>query len=236
MYALPHEDYRELKVRKYGFHGTSHNYVAKVASDILGKDNSKLIVCHLGSGAAVSAVRGGKCVDTSLGLTPLQGLMMGTRCGVLDPSAVLYIMEKRGLSAREMDTRMNRESGFLGIFRESSDCRDIEDGIKSENQKAAFADNMFCHRIKQYVGAYAGIMGGVDAICFTAGIGENSPEIREAVCKGLEFLGVEFDREENMQRKSGIQLLSAENFKVRVYKVPTNEEYMIAEDTYKLVK
>ncbi len=211
MYALPHEDYSELKVRKYGFHGTSHKYIAKVAS--------------------VSAVRGGKCVDTSMGLTPLQGLMMGTRCGELDPSAVLYIMGKRGLSASEMDIRMNKQSGFLRIFGESSDCRDIEDGIKAGNQKAILAYDMFCHKVKHYVEAYAAIMGGVDA-----GIGENGPEIREAVCKGLEFLGVEFDREKNVQRKSGIQLLSTESSKVRVYKIPTNEEYMIAEDAYRPVK
>ena len=236
MYALPYEDYEELKIRKYGFHGTSHKYVSNLAGELLGKENAKIIVCHLGNGASVSAVSGGKCLDTSMGLTPLQGLMMGTRCGDLDPAAVLRIMEERGLTIKDMDARMNKESGFLGVFGESSDCRDIEEGIEAGNRRAKLAYDMFCYKVKHYIGAYASIMGGLDAVCFTAGIGENGPEIRELVCEGLEFMGIDFDRKENSERKDGVQVLSKPDSKVKVYKIPTNEEYVIAEDTYNLLK
>ncbi len=236
MYALPYADYEELQVRKYGFHGTSHNYVSLEAAKLLKKDDAKIIVCHIGNGASISAVKAGKCIDTSMGLTPLQGLMMGTRCGDIDPAAVLYIMEKRGLTAKEMDARMNKQSGLLGIFGDSSDFRDILAGIESGNEKAKLAFDMFVHRIKHYIGAYAAELGGVDAICFTAGIGENALPLREAICEGLEFLGIDFDKEENSKRKGGVQELTKESSKVKVYKIPTNEEYMIAKDTYSLVK
>ena len=236
MYALPYEDYEELKIRKYGFHGTSHKYVSKLAGDLLDKEDAKIIVCHLGNGASVSAVRGGNCLDTSMGLTPLQGLMMGTRCGDLDPAAVLHIMEERKLTIKEMDERINKKSGFLGVFGESSDCRDVEDGVEAGNRRAKLAYDMFCHRVKHYIGAYAAIMGGLDAVCFTAGIGENGPEIRELVCEGLEFVGIDFDKKENNERKDGVQVLSKPDSKVKVYKIPTNEEYVIAEDAYKLFK
>ncbi len=236
MYALPYEDYEELKIRKYGFHGTSHKYVSKLAGELLDKEDAKVIVCHLGNGASVSAVSSGKCVDTSMGLTPLQGLMMGTRCGDLDPAAVLHIMEERGLTIKDMDARMNKESGFLGVFGESSDCRDIEEGIEAGNRRAKLAYDMFCYKVKHYIGAYASIMGGLDAVCFTAGIGENGPEIRELVCEGLEFMGIDFDRKENSERKDGVQVLSKPDSKVKVYKIPTNEEYVIAEETYNLLK
>jgi acetate kinase len=236
MYPLPYADYEELQVRKYGFHGTSHNYVSLEAAKLLKKDDAKIIVCHIGNGASISAVKAGKCIDTSMGLTPLQGLMMGTRCGDIDPAAVLYIMEKRGLTAKEMDARMNKQSGLLGIFGDSSDFRDILAGIEAGNEKAKLAFDMFVHRIKHYIGAYAAELGGVDAICFTAGIGENALPLREAICEGLEFLGIDFDKEENSKRKGGVQKLTKEGSKTKVYKIPTNEEYMIAKDTYSIVK
>ncbi len=236
MYALPYADYEELQVRKYGFHGTSHKFVSMEAAKIMDKEDAKLIICHIGNGASISAVDGGKCIDTSMGLTPLQGLMMGTRCGDIDPAAVLYIMEKRGLTAKEMDTRMNKQSGLLGIFGESSDFRDILAGVEAGNEKAKLSFDMFVHKIKHYIGAYAAQLGGVDAICFTAGIGENALPLREAICEGLEFLGVDFDKEENSKRTGDVQELTKEGSKVKVYKIPTNEEYMIAKDTYSIVK
>jgi acetate kinase len=210
MYALPYEDYEELKVRKYGFHGTSHYFVSQEATRILNNPEAKVIVCHLGNGASISAVKGGKCIETSMGLTPLQGLMMGTRCGDIDPAAVLYVMEKRGLTAKEMDTRMNKKSGILGVFGPSSDFRDLSKAIEEGNERAKTAYEMFVHRIKSYIGSYAAALNGVDAICFTAGIGENATNVREDVCKGLTYLGIDFNSEENATRKDGIQELTNE--------------------------
>ena len=198
MYALPYEDYSELKVRKYGFHGTSHLYVSETMREIMGNpEHSKIIVCHLGNGASVSAVLDGKSIDTSMGLTPLQGLMMGTRCGDIDPAAVLFIKNKRGLSDKEMDNRLNKQSGILGIFGKSSDCRDMENGVAEGDERAKLAEEMFIYRIKSYVGAYAAAMGGVDAICFAGGIGENAAGIRAGVIEGLEFLGAKLDKAVN---------------------------------------
>ena len=236
MYALPYADYEELRVRKYGFHGTSHKFVSEQVREILNKNDAKVVVCHLGNGASVSAVHGDKCLDTSMGLTPLQGLMMGTRCGDIDPAAVLHIMKERGLSINEMDTRLNKQSGLLGIYGKSSDSRDIEDGVASGEKRAILAEDMFAYKVKSYIGAYAAILGGVDAIAFTAGIGENAAGIREKVASNLEFLGVDFDKEVNSVRKSGIVELTKANSKVKVFKVPTNEELVIARDTYALVK
>lgn len=236
MYALPYEDYKELKVRKYGFHGTSHKFVSGVARELLGNPaESKIIVCHLGNGGSISAVKNGKCIDTTMGLTPLQGIMMGTRCGDIDPAAVLFIKNKRGLSDREMDDRMNKKSGILGVFGESSDCRDMEVAAAAGNERALLAENMFAYKIRGYVGNYAAQMGGVDAICFTGGIGENSGKVREEVLKGLEFIGVELDTEVNSKRQKGNVLLSKETSKVKVFKIPTNEELVIARDTYEIV-
>ncbi len=236
MYALPYEDYKELKVRKYGFHGTSHLYVSETMREIMGNpEHSKIIVCHLGNGASMSAVVDGKCVDTSMGLTPLQGLMMGTRCGDIDPAAVLFIKNKRGLTDKEMDSRLNKESGILGIYGKSSDCRDMENGVAEGDERAILAEEMFIYKIKSYVGAYAAAMGGVDAICFAGGIGENAAGIREAVISGLEFMGAKIDKEINSVRKKGNVKLSTEDSKVLVYKIPTNEELVIARDTYKIV-
>lgn len=236
MYAFPYEDYTELKVRKYGFHGTSHKYVSELVREVLGKEDSKIIVCHLGNGASISAVKNGKVVDTSMGLTPLAGVMMGTRTGDADPAAALYVMEKRGLSLKEIDTRMNKKSGILGIFGESSDFRDLETAMKAGNERAKLAYDMFCYRVKLYIGAYAAAMDGVDAIAFTGGIGENGNNPRETICEGLGYLGLKFDSEKNKERVSGTVELSKPDSKVKVYKVETNEELVIARDTYRLTK
>ena len=236
MYALPYADYEDFKVRKYGFHGTSHKYVSGVAAEVIGGEETKIIVCHLGNGASMSAVKNGKVVDTSMGLTPLQGLMMGTRCGDLDPAAVLYVMEKRGLDAAGMDKRMNKESGLLGITGYSSDFRDIMKASKEGDERAKLAFEMFAYRVKSYIGAYSAAMGGVDAIAFTGGIGENAFEVREEICKGLEYLGVDFDFEKNAIRASGTVELTKPNSKVKVLKIETAEELMIANDTYRLGK
>ncbi|MDR1832781.1 MAG: acetate kinase [Fusobacteriaceae bacterium] len=236
MYALPYEDYKELKVRKYGFHGTSHLFVSSTMREIMGNpQHSKIIVCHLGNGASMSAVKDGKSVDTSMGLTPLQGLMMGTRCGDIDPAAVLFIKNKRNLTDAQMDDRMNKKSGILGIFGTSSDCRDMEDGVNAGNERAKLAEDMFCYRIKSYIGAYAAVMGGVDAICFAGGIGENAAGIRAKILEGLEFLGVKLDKEVNGKRQKGNVKLSAADSKTLVYKIATNEELVIARDTYAIV-
>lgn len=237
MYALPYEDYTELKVRKYGFHGTSHLFVSETMREIMGNpEKSRIIVCHLGNGASISAVKDGKSIDTSMGLTPLQGLMMGTRCGDIDPAAVLFVKNKRNLTDAQIDDRMNKKSGILGIFGKSSDCRDLEDGVKAGDERAILGEKMFVYKIKSYIGAYAAAMGGVDAICFAGGIGENSGSIREKVLEGLEFLGIELDKEVNSVRKKGNVKLSTDNSKVLVYKIQTNEELVIARDTYRLVK
>ncbi|MBC2855824.1 MAG: acetate kinase [Cetobacterium sp.] len=237
MYALPYADYEELKVRKYGFHGTSHKFVSGVAIELLGNpEESKIIVCHLGNGGSISAVKNGKCIDTSMGLTPLQGIMMGTRCGDIDPAAVLFIKNKREMSDKDMDNRMNKESGILGVFGKSSDCRDMEIAAAAGDERAILAEDMFAYRIRAYVGNYAAQLGGVDAICFTGGIGENSGKAREAILKGLEFLGVDLDKEINSKRQKGNVLLTTPESKVAVYKIPTNEELVIARDTYSIVK
>ncbi len=236
MYPLPYADYEDFKVRKYGFHGTSHKYVSGVAAEMLGKPETKIIVCHLGNGASMSAVKNGIVVDTSMGLTPLQGLMMGTRCGDIDPAAVLYVMEKRGLDSAGMDKRMNKESGLLGITGNSSDFRDILAGIEAGDEKSKLAFDMYAYRVKSYIGAYSAVMGGLDAIAFTGGIGENALKLREAICEGLEYLGVDFDVEKNMIRVPGNVELTKQGSKVKVFKIETAEELMIAKDTYRLVK
>lgn len=235
-YPLPNEDYKEFKVRKYGFHGTSHKYVSREVAKLLDKKDSKIIVCHLGNGASLSAVRDGKVVDTSMGLTPLGGLMMGTRCGDLDPAIPLYLMQKRNLDANQMDNRLNKKSGFLGIFEKSSDFRDISENRANGDEKAILAYNMFCYRVRNFIGSYIVAMGGVDAIAFTGGIGENASVAREGICKGLEFLGIELDYEKNQERISGTVEYSKKDSKVKVYKIETQEELMIALDTERLVE
>ena len=233
MYAFPYEDYTELKVRKYGFHGTSHKYVSEVARKMLGKEESKVIVCHLGNGASLSAVKDGKVVDTSMGLTPLAGVMMGTRTGDVDPASAFYVMEKRGLTLKEIDTRMNKQSGILGIFGESSDFRDLEKAMDEGNERAKLAYEMFIHKIVSYIGAYTAVMNGVDAIAFTGGIGENATRVRKLVCKNFEYLGLDFDEEKNASRPKGNVELTKSDSKVKVYKIETAEELVIARDTYR---
>lgn len=235
MYPLPYEDYTELKVRKYGFHGTSHKYVSMVAGEMLGNKDGKIIVCHLGNGASLSAVKDGKVVDTSMGLTPLAGIMMGTRSGDIDPAAVLYIMEKRNISSKDMDTRMNKKSGLLGITGKSSDFRDLTESFHAGNERAKLALELFAKRIRDYIGAYILTLGGVDAIAFTGGIGENASLAREYICKNLEFLGIELDYEKNKERISGNVDYSKSSSKTRIYKIETAEELMIAKDTNRLV-
>ena len=235
-YPLPYEDYTELKVRKYGFHGTSHKYVSEIAREMLGKEESKIVVCHLGNGASLSAVKNGKVVDTSMGLTPLPGVMMGTRTGDIDPAAAFYVMEKRGLDLKGIDMRMNKQSGILGVFGKSSDFRDLDTAMRAGDERAKLAYEMFEYRVRTYIGAYTAAMGGLDAIAFTGGIGENAISMRKAICKNLEYLGVEFDEELNDSRPSGNVDLTKENSKVKVYKIETAEELVIARDTYKLVK
>ncbi|VWL85206.1 acetate/propionate family kinase [Oceanivirga miroungae] len=235
-YPLPHEDYKKYKVRKYGAHGTSHKYVSSYVKDLLNKEDSKIIVCHLGNGASISAVRDGKVVDTSMGLTPLGGIMMGTRCGDMDPAVALYLMQKRELTASEMDTRLNKTSGLKAIFEKSSDFRDILKGMEENDEKAFLAFNMFCYRVRNFIGSYILALNGIDAIVFTGGIGENVAKVRRKVCENLEFLGIKMDTEKNEIRVDGTADYTAADSKVKILKVETKEELMIALDTERLVK
>ncbi|MDE5637871.1 MAG: acetate kinase [Alistipes sp.] len=237
MFALPYEYYEKYRVRKYGFHGTSHKYVAKAGAELAGLDieNSKIITCHIGNGGSVTAVLNGKSYDTSMGFSPLDGLVMGTRCGNVDASAITYIGAKEGMSFAELDTMMNKKSGVLGLSDVSSDMRDIDKAYDEGNARAILARDMYYGRVKKFVGQYAAEMGGVDLIVFTGGVGENSKELRESVCSNMEFLGLEFDREANNVRGED-KILSTPSSKVKVAVVATNEELVIATDTYNLVK
>jgi acetate kinase len=236
IYPLPYEYYEKYGVRKYGFHGTSHRYVSKRAADMMGKDleDLKLVTCHLGNGASLAAVKNGKSVATSMGFTPLEGLVMGTRCGDLDPAIVTFIMNKENLSPAEMDTVMNKKSGVLGISGVSSDFRDIEDAAAEGNERAKLALKAFDLRVKKYIAAYAAVMGGVDGVVFTAGLGENSADNREAIMEGLEFLGAKIDLEKNNIRGKET-FINTDDSKVKIMIIPTNEELMIARDTKDLV-
>ncbi len=237
IYAIPYEYYEKYRIRRYGFHGTSHLFVSERAAQIMGKNKEDLniITCHLGNGASVSAIKGGKCIDTSMGLTPLEGLIMGTRSGDMDPAIVTFLMEKEGLSAKEVDNMLNKKSGVLGISGVSSDFRDIEEEAEKGNKKAQLALDMFHTRVKKYIGAYAAQLGHVDALVFTAGLGENSAESREEICKNMDFLGIEIDTNVNKVRGKET-LISTENSKIKVYIIPTNEELVIARDTLALTK
>ena len=237
LYGLPHRLYTEYGVRRYGFHGTSHKYVSQRAAAMLGKDiaDLKIITCHLGNGASVAAVDGGKVVDTSMGLTPLEGLIMGTRCGDIDPAIIPFIMKKENLDADGVDKLMNKESGVYGMTGISSDFRDICDAAAEGNQQAIDALDAYHKRVKKYIGAYAAEMNGVDAIVFTAGLGENGIEDRLAIASNLEVLGVKMDAEANNVRGKET-VISAADSKVKVLLIPTNEELMIARDTLELVK
>lgn len=238
MYALPHAYYEKYRVRKYGFHGTSHKYVAKAGAELAGLDfhNSRIITCHIGNGGSVTAILNGKSFDTSMGFSPLDGLVMGTRCGQVDASAITFIGEKEGMSYAELNTMMNKKSGVQGLTDISSDMRDIDRAYDEGNPRAILARDMYYGRIKKFIGEYAAEMGGVDMIIFTGGVGENSCEMREAVCTGLEFMGVKFDPAANKGARGVNKILSAPDSKVKVATIATNEELVIATDTYNLVK
>jgi len=238
MYALPYAYYEKYRVRKYGFHGTSHKFVARVGAELAGLDinHSKIITCHIGNGGSVTAVLNGKSFDTSMGFSPLDGLVMGTRCGQVDASAITFIGEKEGMSYAELNTMMNKQSGVQGLTGISSDMRDIDRAYDEGNPRAILARDMYYNRIKKFVGEYAAEMGGVDLIVFTGGVGENSSEMRETVCSGLEFMGVKFDREANRGVRGVDKILSAPDSMVKVAVIATNEELVIATDTYNLVK
>ncbi len=237
MYGLPYEMYEKHKIRKYGFHGTSHKYVSQRAAAMLGKDikDIKIITFHLGNGSSITAIDGGKSVDTTMGFTPLAGILMGTRCGDIDPAIVPFLMEKEGLSAAEVDALMNKKSGVTGISELSSDFRDLKAAAEEGNEKAQLALDMFTYQAKRYLGYFASAMGGVDAVVFTAGIGENDGAMRAQILEGAEFLGIKIDAEKNKQRGCEIDI-SAADAKVKALVIPTNEELMIALDTKAIVE
>lgn len=234
LYGIPYELYRKYKIRRYGFHGTSHLYVSKRAAELMGRkyEELKIITAHLGNGCSMAAVDRGVSVDTTMGFTPLEGLLMGTRSGDLDPQVILYVMGKEGLSLNEAATMLNKHSGLIGISGESSDMREILAAVKDQHQRAKHAFDIFCYRIKKYLGAYAAAMGGVDALVFTGGIGENSFEVREEVCKDMEFMGIHLDLLRNQNKE---ELISSDSSKVKVFRIPTNEELVIAMDTAEIV-
>ena len=234
LYPVPYEWYKEHGVRKYGFHGTSHRYVALEASKILGRKDLKTIICHLGSGASISAVKDLKSVDTSMGFTPLTGVVMGTRSGDVDPSIIPYIMEKEGMNASEVVNALNKKSGLLGISGISNDCRDIENAIQEGNERARLALDMFVNSVVDYVAKYYVELGGIDCLCFTAGIGENGPLVREMIVNKLACLGATLDVEANTSRGKTVKI-STKDSKFDIYVIPTNEELMIAKDTVELI-
>ena len=236
LYAVPYGDYTEHHLRKYGFHGTSHYYVSNEMVKILNKKDSKIIVCHLGNGSSVCAVRDGKSISTSMGLTPLEGLIMGTRSGDIDAGVIPYLMEKKGLTSNQILDYLNKKSGILGVSGISSDLREVIKASNDGDKRSKITIEMLCNRIKKYLCSYAGLMGGVDAICFTAGIGENSDLIREKVCQGLDFMGIELDVQQNKIREAGNREISNKTSKTKIYIIPTNEELVIAKDTYYLTK
>jgi acetate kinase len=245
VYALPYKYYENYGIRRYGAHGTSHRYVSAEMAKLLDKpaEETKIVTCHIGNGSSISAVKGGKVMDTSMGFTPLAGVEMGTRCGDIDPAIVPYIMEKEGISADEINTIMNKKSGFLGITEYSSDSRELENAIAAgptdpHYERAMLAVNILKHQIKKYIGSYAALMNGLDAVVFTAGIGENFPYLRKVICEDMEFVGIELDNAANDQavRKSDSTKISTDASKVAVYVIPTNEELVIAKDTAALVE
>lgn len=239
MYAVSYDMYEDYGIRRYGAHGTSHRYVSGEMIKIMGgeADGKKIITCHIGNGSSITAVKDGKCVDTSMGFTPLDGIMMGTRCGAIDPAIVPFIMEKKNFTPKEVEAYMNKKCGFEGISGVSSDSRDVERAMKEGNERAKLTYDMLCYQIKKFIGAYSASMGGVDAIVFTAGIGEHAPYIRELALEGLEYLGVKLDKERNSFGHSSEPVkLSADDSRVLVYMIPTNEELVIAKDTEEIVK
>ena len=243
-YALPYEYYEKYGIRRYGMHGTSHRYVSAEMAKLLNKpvEDTKIVTCHIGNGSSISAVKGGKVMDTSMGFTPLAGVEMGTRCGDIDPAIVTYIMDKEGLTPAQMDDVMNKKSGFLGVSGVSSDCRDLEKAIADGPsnpyyERANLAMSILTHNIKKYIGSYTAIMNGLDAVVFTAGIGENNASLREAVCENMEYLGIEFNKAANYATPNVSEntCISTSTSKVAVYVIPTNEELVIAQDTAAIV-
>ena len=230
MYGIPYEVYDEYKIRKYGFHGTSHKFVSEETAKLVGKD-AKMVICHLGNGSSISAVKDGKCQDTSMGFTPLEGLVMGTRSGDIDPAAVDYLREKLNLKPEEVVNYLNKKCGVLGVSGISSDLRDLEAATKEGNERALLALEMLAYRVRKYVGSYIAVLGGVDAVVFTGGIGEHSPRIRRLVMENMEFCGAKFDEEKNQAYDSGIGYLNTEDSKVKIIVLPTNEELSIARET-----
>lgn len=237
MFGLPYDDYEKLHVRKYGFHGTSHRFVSKALADAMGKDvkDLKIVSCHLGNGSSITAVDGGKSVDTSMGFTPLDGVVMGTRTGSVDPSAVTFVADKHGFTPSQMSEYMNKKSGFLGVSGVGSDNRDIQEAANQGNQKAQLVSDMLTYEIQKYIGAYAAAMNGVDAILFTGGIGENSWEVREAVCQNMDYFGIKIDEALNRSIRGKLTKISTPDSKIEVWIVPTNEELLIARDTLALI-
>lgn len=238
LYALPYEYYEKYRIRRYGFHGTSHRYISQRAAELLGKDikDLKIVTCHLGNGSSVAAVDGGKCLDTSMGLTPLEGIIMGTRCGSIDPAIIPLIMEKENMTPKEVDEMMNKKSGILGVSQKTSDNRDIENGAKAGDKRCQLIENMIVHQLVKLIGGYAAAMGGVDAVVFAGGIGENNPHYRSRVAKKLAFLGAEIDEELNLKRGIEADLSKdPKNTKLHIMVIPTNEELMIARDTFEIV-
>jgi len=237
-YPLPYEIYEKYHIRRYGAHGTSHRFVSQIMIGLLGNPSeSKIITCHIGNGSSISAVRNGKCIDTSMGFTPLDGVEMGTRCGAIDPAIVPYIMEKENIPVSEIANFMNKKCGFLGVSGQYSDSRDIEEGIKRGDKRCLLAASILAYQVKKYIGSYTAAMDGVDAIVFTAGMGENNPELRERALKDMEYYGIELDLELNAKtwRQPNIVEISKPTSKVKVYVIPTNEELMIARDTEEIV-
>lgn len=232
IYGLPYEWYLKYGIRRYGFHGTSHKYVAQMAASMMGEHMTdlRIITCHLGNGASLAAIKYGKSIDTSMGFTPLEGLVMGTRSGEIDPAILPYIMEKENMSSSELDEFLNKKSGILGISGMSSDFRDLESAAAEGDERSALAIEIFAYRVKRYIGGYVAAMGGVDAIVFTAGLGENSPEMRDKICNGLEYLGTRIDPERNNIRGQA-QEISVRRSDVKIFVIPTNEELVIARDT-----
>lgn len=239
MYAVPYEYYEKYKIRRYGFHGTSHRYVSEKAVEYLGRGaaGTKIVTCHLGNGSSISAVKDGKVIDTSMGFTPLEGIIMGSRCGSIDPAIVPFIMEKENIPASEMGNFMNKQCGLLGVSEVSSDLRDVMAAVRAGNKQAQLAFDILCYGIKKYIGSYAAAMNGLDCVVFTAGIGENTPEVRAGALAEMDYLGIRVDPEKNANVKKlpAPCDISADGSRVRVYVIPTNEELVIASDTEKLV-
>ncbi|MFZ4401695.1 MAG: acetate/propionate family kinase [Bacteroidales bacterium] len=237
LYGIPYEYYEKYRIRRYGFHGTSHKFVAQKACDILGLhfENLKIITCHLGNGASVAAIKNGKSIDTSMGFTPIEGLLMGTRCGDIDLGITLFLAEKEDLSMKATNDLFNKKSGMLGVSGVSFDMRDIEEAAKSGNERAKVALEMYDYRVKKYIGSYAAAMGGVDLVIFTGGIGENACATRQGICKDMEFLGIDFDTEKNDGLRGVDAIITKENSKTKVMVITTNEELVIATDTYNIV-